>query len=282
MLVSSPISQLTHLPEPQHAGNWKLNSSVPQLYLYAVLIVLYVCYLYIFICGNICQEKLTRLELVGYRCVTDSEVYMNITSVPHNICIYECMTRKDCSFFNYNIEQNTCHLSNHACGVLAADQAFQVNYLGNVYRSKCLQLLPTETSNSIQTVSNPSCYYGYPTCYVDRLVSTPNILPGKYVRELNKVISVFNGDSFKAGTMEILDVRTGCQVTWMPFSAGDAVPVGAVEGGFLASNGATLYVIRAPIENFIVIGYYDPIDCFGYVSSNGMKTVINMELLVLL
>ena len=174
------------------------------------------------------------------------------------------MTRKGCSIVIYNIEQYTCHLSNDACGVLAADQAFQENYLGNIHRSECLQWLPTGTLKNIKAASSPSCYRGHPTCYVGR--SAPNILPGKYVRELNEVILAFNGDSFKARTKEVLNVRTGCQVTWMPFSAGDAVPVGAVEGGFLASNGATLYVIRAAIENSIVIGYYDPNAITCYVS----------------
>ena len=136
-----------------------MNSSTQRLYLYTVLSVVHICHLGIIICGHICQEKLTRLKLVSYRCVTDSEVYTNITSVPQQICIFECMSRKYCSVVNYNIEQNTCYLSNDACRVLGADQAFQMNYLGNIHRSECLQWLPTGTFNSIQAVSHPSCHF---------------------------------------------------------------------------------------------------------------------------
>ena len=277
----APICQLIHVGITT-CWDYEMNSFTSQLYLYVVSFVLHFCYFDIYICGHICQEKLTRLELVGYRCVTDSDVYTNITSIPQHICIYQCIARKDCSIANYNIKQHTCYLSNDACGVLAANQDFQVNYLGNVQRSECLQWLPTGTFNSIQAVGSPSCHQRYPTCYVGRLVSAPNILPGKYFRERSMVRSVFDGIGATDGAMEILDVRRGCQVTWMPFSAGDAVPVGAVEGGFLASSGATLYVIRAPIENYIVIGYYDPTAITGYVYKSDVYTVIDMELLVLL
>ena len=99
---------------------------------------------------------------------------------------------------------------------------------------------------------------------------------------IQRVWTVLNGGSSSTGTMEILHVRTGCQVTWTPFNAGDAVPVGAVEGGYLSSSGANLYVMRAPFENYILIGYYDSNSVTGYMSYWGMKMVTNMELLVLL
>ena len=110
----------------------------------------------------------------------------------------------------------------------------------------------------------------------------PNILPGKYFREADNVWSVLKSDSINLANEELLGVRTGYQVTWMPFSAGDTVPVLAVEGGFLTSNGAVLYAMRAPIGQYTAIGYYDPISIIGHLSHSGMETVTDMELLVLL
>ena len=258
-----------------------MDSSRTIFYLHAVLTVLH--YLNSFISGHICQQKLTRPALVGFRCVTDSVVYMTIIGIEQHICTYECVIRKECSFVSYNIEQNICHLSNDTCVVLEADQAFQVKYLGNVHRSECLQWLPPATFDSIRTVGNPLCHDPFPTpCYVGRLLSASNILPGKYFLDPERVWTVLNGGSSYTGTMEILHVRTGCQVTWTPFNAGDVVPVGAVEGGYLSSSGANLYVMRAPFENYILIGYYDPNSVTGYMSYWGMKMVTNMELLVLL
>ena len=257
-----------------------MNSVETGLYLCTVLMI--ICHLGIIICGHTCQQKHTYPELNGYRCVTDSGVYTNITSVPHHLCIYECMSRKDCSIVNYNIEQNTCHLSTDACGVLEADQTFQVNYLGYVQRSECLQWLSTTTSNNIGAVSNPSCHTHFTICDVGRMVASPNVLPGRYMRDINQVWSVLDGNAISSGTGEILTVRAGCQVTWMPFSAGDTVPEGGVKGGFLASSGAILYVMRAAADEYIVFGYYDPVAIIGYIPYVGIKTATEMELLVLL
>ena len=241
-----------------------------------------ICHLDNIIYGHICQQKHTYQELIGHRCVTDSEVYTNITGVPQHICTYECMIRIDCSIVNYNIEQNTCHLSNDACSVLERDQAFQVNYLGNVQRSECLQWIPTSALGSIGVVSNPYCHTISVVCDIGRIVASPNVLPGTYFGDGNRVWSMFDGNAFYSETGEILAVQAGCQVTWMPFSAGDTVPEGGVEGGFLASNGAILYVMRAPANQFIVFGYYDPVATIGYIPYTAIKTVTEMELLVLL
>ena len=242
-----------------------MNSSKPIVYLHAILTALY--YLDIFISGHICQQKLTLPALVGYRCVTDSAVYTTITRIEQHICTYECVIRKECSFVSYNIEQNICHLSNDTCVVLEANQAFRVKYLGNVHRSECLQWLPPATFDSIRTVVNPLCHDPFPTpCYVGRLLSASNILPGKYFLDPERVWTVLNGDSISTGTMEVLDVHTGCQVTWKPFNAGDAVPVGAVEGGYLSNSGTNLYVMRAPFGDYTLVGYYDPKTVTGYMS----------------
>ena len=257
-----------------------MDSVKTGLYLCTVLMI--ICHLGIIICEHTCQQKHTYPELNGYRCVTDSGVYTNITNVPQHICIYACMIRDDCYIVNYNIEQSTCHLSNDACGVLAADEAFQVNYLGNVQHSECLQWLPTTTSNNIGAVSNPSCYRFSTICDVGRMVASPNVLPGTYTRGLNQVWSVLHGNEISSGTGEILTVRAGCQVTWMPFSAGDTVPERGVEGGFLASSGAILYVMRAPADDYIKFGYYDPVAIIGYIPYIGIKTATEMEILVLL
>ena len=249
-----------------------------------VLISLLLC-LCTSIDGDNCQHKLTRPELAGFRCVTASEVYTDIIEIEQHMCIYLCVRQNDCSIVNYNTEQNTCHLSNDPCVALQGDEVFQVNFLGVIHRSECLQWLPSSTLDDSATISSPRCHPVVEMCHVGRLVSSSNVLPGTYLRENDNVYSVFNGNQVTSiGTSsmkEILDVHTGCQVTWMPFSAGDAIPEGAVEGGILASNGATLYVIKADAGSLVgVFGYYDLESQTGFVPYVG--DVVEMELLVLL
>ena len=239
------------------------------------------------ICDDNCHHKLTRPELPRFRCVTESEVYTDIIGIEQHMCTYQCIRRNDCSIINYNTEKNTCHLSNDPCVALEGDDTFQVNNLGLFHRSECLRWLPTSSFENSETVISPDCHHLETVCYVGRLISSTNILPGKYMRESDKVGTVFNGNEVThihfSSIKETLDVRPGCQLTWMPFSAGDVIPTGAVEGGFLESNGATLYVIRAPAgPRTAIFGYYDPASNSGYVPHFGPVLVIEMELLVLL
>ena len=135
---------------------------------------------------------------------------------------------------------------------------------------------------TIGKVSNPSCHPTYPICYVGRLMTSQDVLPGKYLSEQDRVYAALDDTEVFVGTMQLLDVLPGCPVTWMPFSAGEALPSGAVKGGFLASNGASLYVMRASANVYTVLGYYDPSAGAGYMPHYGVVTKTEMELLVLL
>ena len=198
-----------------------------------------------------------------------------------------CITRTECSIINYNIQQKVCILGKAPCIVLEADEAFQLNYIGIVDRTECFRWVPSSSFDNVETVSSPNCHHREPNCYVGRLVSSFNVLPGKYLRDALKVWTVFEGANVNSvdsdSNKEILDVRAGCQVTWMPFRAGDAVPKGAMKGGFLASNGATLYVIRGSAETYTgIFGYYDPEANIGLIAHSGVESVTDMELLVVL
>ena len=248
----------------------------------AIATLLHLC---AFICGDNCNSKITRPALTGFRCVT--KVYHNFTGIQAHTCTYLCITRKECTIVNYNIQQNVCHLSNGPCIVLEADDAFQVKYLGLVYRSDCFRWRTSSTFADSEMISSPNCHPTENICYLGRLVSSSNVLPGKYLHASGKVWTVFDGNEVNSvdgsSTKEILDVRPGCQLTWMPFSTGDPIPVGAVEGGLLANNGAILYVMRGPAETYTgIFGYYDPKTPLGILPHKGTVTVTEMELLVVL
>ena len=248
----------------------------------AIAIVLYLCTL---IYGDNCKNKITRPALAGFRCTTEADT--NITLIEAHRCTYLCITRKDCSIVNYNVRENVCILSNGPCIVLEADEEFQLNYLGLTDRSECFRWLPSSAFDNSEMVSSLNCHPREAMCHVGRLVSSSNVLPGKYLRDVLKVWTVFNGVNVNSvdseSNQEILDVSAGCQVTWMPFRAGDAVPVVAVKGGFLASNGAILFVIKGSAETYTgIFGYYDPESAIGLLAHSGVVEVTDMELLVLL
>ena len=266
-------------------GTCKMNSSKQRFHLRAMIAIL--LRLNTVTGGEICHHKLTRPVLTGFRCVTETEVYTTIVGIEQHLCTYLCVRQNDCSIVNYNTEKTTCHLSNDPCVALEGDEAFQVNYLGLIDRSECLRWLPTSNFDANEAVVSPKCHPTEIVCYVGRLVSSLNVVPGKYLHNSGRVYVVFNADENynidASNTKEFLHVRAGCQVTWMPFSAGDAIPLGAVKGGFLASNGATLYIMRAPVAPYAAIfGYYDPVSNTGHLPHIGAVTLDEIELLVLL
>ena len=118
-------------------------------------------------------------------------------------------------------------------------------------------------------------------CYVGRLISGPHTLPGKYQTLHNNLYSSFNGRTHMNGNKEVLTVVAGCQVGWMPYTAGNVIPTHAVTGGFLASGtGSRLFVIRGQVGGYIPIGYYDPNMQKGYIDYCGAHVLTEMEMLV--
>ena len=88
-------------------------------------------------------------------------------------------------------------------------------------------------------------------------MSPTHILPGKFQGIDDNVYSVLYGNRHDIGIKEVLEVMPGCQVTWVAYTAGSAVPSGAVAGDYLADGvGSTLYVIQGVVQQgYTVTGY---------------------------
>ena len=97
--------------------------------------------------------------------------------------------------------------------------------------------------------------------------------------------STLNGQKIDASIGQSLDIQTGCVVTWVPFTAGDPVPDGAVEGGYLDNDGViqNLYItsVLKTQHNCIVFGYYNPATELGYAEDFDVFTYTDMNLLIL-
>ena len=86
-------------------------------------------------------------------------------------------------------------------------------------------------------------------CSVGRLKTANAIVPGKYLHGSGDLWSVLNGaEVANAGVKEMLTVDHDCQVLWMPFHAGDTLPLGAVRGGHLENSDMALYIVRAEAD----------------------------------
>ena len=85
------------------------------------------------------------------------------------------------------------------------------------------------------------------------------------------------------GVKEILTVSHVCQVQWMPFHAGDTLPLGAVGGGHLENSGTTLSIVWAWAGPTLTpLGFYDPMVALGYLPYYVIEEVSDIEIPVLL
>ena len=232
--------------------------------------------MYKYVCGLCPNTKFTRPARLGYRCLTSSEVYDNITGVLPYTCVHRCIRRNNCSLVNYDVRKNICFLSNDCCIYLEENLSFQVNYLSSTQHSDCLEWVASSKFEEITPVRFRN------DGYVGRLRLSPHVLPGKYLRSHDKVWSVMGGNEVNGADLEILAVRLGCHVIWMPFRAGDTLPVEAVQGGYLSIESAPLFVVRGLVNGRNVSGYFDPLASLGYLALYGVNYVTDMEILVLL
>ena len=81
--------------------------------------------------------------------------------------------------------------------------------------------------------------------------------------------------------IEILTKDAACPLPWMPYTAGEPLPSGAVAGGHLA-DGSALYVMKIADNNYMFFGYYNPKESLAYYEHSGARTTTSMEMLILL
>ena len=229
--------------------------------------------------------------MVGYRCISENESYRSITGVHSYICRHICAQSNDCSITNYNTVENLCLISNDTCFFLQKDTDYQMNYISIRKRDSCIEWVSNSNFGQAMPVISEDCDLlgSERPCYVGRRVSSNHSLPGKYHRHdifEEGLWTVFNGQLYTTGDMEILDVHPDCQVTWMSFTAGDPVPFNAVIGGYMDGGDSILYVIRGKADHlgnmFTVFGYYFPETEQGYLEYYGVHVLTVMDMLILM
>ena len=196
--------------------------------------------------GETCRQKFGHGPLVGFRCVTETETYIRITTRRH-ICIHQCISTYNCTIANYNIVNDTCFLSMDTCRLLQPDPGFYTNtFTLEQHTHRCIRWISSSEADASLTLVTQECYSwrGIQPCYLGRLRDSNNILPGKYQAHDQKIISVLNDRGYMNGVKELMQVDPGCPAFWVPFTAGTDLYDKAVKGGYLADSSTDLYVMR--------------------------------------
>ena len=90
-----------------------------------------------------------------------------------------------------------------------------------------------------------------------------------------------NGNQIYFGNEDLLTVHPNCTVAWVPYKAGDALPMNAIVTGMLA-NGRRLYSSLSwyATAGYWRIGSYAEGDTAAYFAHGGSNAVTEFDILV--
>ena len=74
--------------------------------------------------GTSCLQIYTGPPRMGQRCITDTEVYRNLSAVPQERCMWHCLRDTSCMVINYNEAVRYCLLGQGPCVSLEPESGF--------------------------------------------------------------------------------------------------------------------------------------------------------------
>ena len=241
------------------------------------------------ICAEKCTHKKINRPRGDIRCVTGTEDDVNLTSISRHQCQQTGLIRSY-SLINYNYEHAYCLMTNDRCIWLEMANGFEMVYYGAT-GAHCLEWVPN-------TKHQQSLAHSVPIGSIFRAVARyvrhveADVIPGFFYFHDNALYVVgINGQVWYSNDVtiarkEVFQVKPECQVAWMAYTAGDAIPAGAVLGGYRSlGSHSDLYVVRVPdgAHGSYRFGFYDTSSQMGYVAVTGTNNMWqHMHIMILL
>ena len=221
--------------------------------------------------------KYTHRAMNGYYCAS---AYMtNYTAIEHQRCVAHCITNPHCWVIAYSSRVKYCLLGTQPCTKAVPDNDFWMMTFREHENIHCIQWVWSDGS------SYPNRTVEQLNPFQQALARIPiegEIYIGLSQPGEGKIRISRNGVVVRYTDYYLLVVSESCSVAWVPYTAGNQLPRGAVEGGYLNSLGTT-YCMRvwdAARNPAYTYGYYAPSIGLGYYVWYGAKTTTQMDILV--
>ena len=217
--------------------------------------------------------KYTHRAANGYYCASD--YISNYTAIEHQRCVAHCITNPYCWVLAYNSRGKYCLLGTHPCVTAEVDNDFRMMAFRKHEYLCCIQWVWSDGSSyPNRTVEQVRPKYQA----VARRPIDGEIYIGRSNPGSGNIYVARNDKATNYPDYYLLVVSEACSVAWVPYTAGNALPRGAVEAGYLNSLGGT-YCMRAGHKRYFY-GYYAPSNGLGYYAWYGSKTTTQMDILV--
>ena len=235
----------------------------------------------------VCRQRSAQPSLVGQRCITDTEVYINKTGVQdQHHCMLLCMRHPTCQVINFNIAFRYCELGQGHCVTLEREDYFVTTHMS---RNPCLKWVSNLDNDVYKNISFQRNIGSPVFLEVVRARTGQNKIPGKSPSSHRYMYYTWEGGekALPKSECEYLTLSSECTISWVPHdsTSGSPLPTGAVIGGVL--NDTPLYVARKTAVHLpgtplhYSIGYYNNVDGLGHVPFGGKDVIYNeVELLL--
>ena len=225
----------------------------------------------------------TRQPMLGQRCHLDSpENLTTLLNIARAQCVWNCLSRDNCHVVSHEHHLNLCELSPQFCDKVLPHENFTINAYG-IERSQCLKWVAPAQYDSQTAVEFLRQIGSTKVLAVGRIQDNTGLYPGKYLNTSLTVAYAANASTFviSGNGCEALLVDPGCMWTWIMYTAGNELPVGAVAGGHYRND--VLYVARCTFGIKYAIGYYRPSSQIGYFAHYAaVRNNSDFEILVIM
>ena len=247
-----------------------------------------------------CLRKYASGVFDGYHCA--GEYFANHTNIKQHDCIRRCITNSQCWVLSFNVSQQFCQLGNVACALadqhadtllmvfhsVSPDQETDapvtwVHYGGNVAN------VPSRRVDSSRHYSTSCTVARYQDGQGNHHLGYADFA---YQNEPEKIGDAWIPPVWTEGAetvsqwpnYEIMSVSPFCTLAWVPYKAGDVLPRGAVEGGYMIGEGPTysvsVYRADAGLRGALKFGEYAAGHSVAYYCFYGVRTATEFNILV--
>ena len=182
-----------------------------------------------------CNSRYITRPVDGYSC--HLSVFKDINNAQFQQCIHACMGSTMCRTLSYNHAGKHCLLAEQACVSAEMSDGFSMMIFRSTPYLQCLNWMTF------------SCNYDNKHGYPERAVQTPMqrnrmaavargfiddqllIVWSTTYRYIAYVLDSQQNIRTISGSYDILVVDNACSTAWVPYSAGEPIPVGAVVAG---------------------------------------------------
>ena len=205
---------------------------------------------------NVCEVKYTKQPTDGHRCVASSNSEVSLRQ-DRPQCIWRCLKLQTCRYINHNYDTGQCDLGLDKCESLVPAVGVAVSVFGPP-RDTCVLWSSRQEHEHVPVEVQ---YPGATVRHLARIKTYDSLLVGKFLPENG--IFFANNEGENVGPIheadqdiEILTMDPACTLTWMPYTAGGLLPVGAISGGLLP-DGSITYVCRVTQDGSLTSGYHN-------------------------